>query len=137
MNNYDNLVWEPLKRVGIIKFGKPLGAAVSTYNLTRRPDEEGDKTGWQAFGNPSDTIRVYTNHGRVCSVACYDNCIFNGTNLIGMTIGAALALLRCRLIKPDDDVIEMPDGRQRTYSLDTLEAMLWVKRARVVSVSLG
>ena len=137
MNHNDGLIWEPLKRVGAIEFGKPLGSAASAYELTRRPAEEGDKTGWLTYGNPTDTIRVYTEHGRVTAVSCHENCMFNGTNLIGMTIGAALALLRCRLIKPDDDVIEMPDGRQRTYSLDTLEAMLWVKRARVVSVSLG
>ncbi|MCK5805620.1 MAG: hypothetical protein KAI66_22500 [Lentisphaeria bacterium] len=133
MKSKCNLIWEPMRRLGEIEFGAPLGEATSTYHLARLPEEERDTVGWEVYGDRDETLRVYLEDGKVTSVACYRSCILNGKDLIGMEVIEACAWMGYDPVGPDD-VVEMPDGPQDVYEFVPLEAQIWAKEGCVVTV---
>jgi hypothetical protein len=136
MSDTGSMTWEPLQHVGEIKLGARLGSAESRYELIRVPAEERDSVGWIVYRNPNDTLRVYLENGVVASVACYESFEFAGRNLIGMSVDEALGMLGYAP-STSNDIVDMPDGPQHVYDLDSLEVQLWAKDGRVVTVFCG
>ncbi len=127
--------WIPLTRVGKFIFNTVVQKYVDQGLLEKMPDDQ-DATGWQTYGVPGGSLRVHVEDNRIISIACYDECILNGYNLIGMTFDDAKNVLE---IQPSEDVdiIDIGDTRQEVFEFDDLEAQLWVEKGKVVTVFCG
>lgn len=127
--------WEPLVRLGVFEFNKSIGKFVEQSLLVRLPDDE-DATGWQTYGVRGASIRVHVADGLVTSVACYDECILHGQNLIGMDFDEARRVIGS---EPSEEVdtIYISEEPQEVFEFEDVEAQVWVRDGRVVTVFCG
>ena len=127
--------WMPLVRVGMFEFGKPVQEYVDRHVLEMLPCEE-DGTNWETYIVPGDSLRVHVENSRVISIACYDECILRGINLIGLDFAEAKRHIGS---EPSDPVntIYIDEEPQEVFEFDDVEAQLWVKDGKVVTVFCG
>ncbi len=123
--------WIPLHRVGLLEFGTSIDRFIE--NGTATAIDTDDSTGWLTFAYDDDSIRVHVEDRRIVSVACYEDCLFNETNLIGIDFESIVKLLG---YTPDGspDVIFIDDEPQQVYEFEKLGAQVWVKDGRVTTV---
>ena len=60
---------------------------------------------WETYEIPGYESRVYVEDGRVDRIGCYDELIFKGTNIIGLSLSEFRALFG-----PEDEIGEEFDG---------------------------
>ena len=128
------LDWEPLKRIGPFEFNTPIHEYIEFYHLVHVPEEDDDITGWATYTLPEHEIRIYTENRQIVSIACYEECLYHGRNMIGMEFIEAVSLLKAT---PDEniDIIYIDDEPQEVFELDEKEAQLWVKDGTIVTIS--
>jgi len=124
--------WVPLKRVANFMFGSAVDPYVTDGYLMALPDEDG--VGWRAYGVRGRDMRVYAEDGEIISIACSDECCLKGRNLIGLPIEDAIEVIGTPpSSEPEQQWII--HERQTIYYFDEMEAMLWVHRGVVVSIT--
>jgi len=97
--------WTPKKSVGQIKFGSPVDSYVQDGLISRAEDVSDLGQYWS---DADDTVLVEVDdNGNVESVLLSDKCIYEGKNLIGMTLDEVSAALNTK-----------PDGVAEPSTLD-------------------
>ena len=127
--------WVPLIRLGLFEFGTPIRDYIDKLPLTLLADPD-DETGWDTYAVPGDSLRVHVDEGQITSIACYDNCILKGKNLIGLDFDEAKQHLGADPSE-EPDTIYIDEEPQQVFEFDYVEAQLWVKDGRVVTVFCG
>jgi hypothetical protein len=127
------LDWVPLKRVGPFRFGEAVKGYIAEYALVLLPEEYEPGVRWSVYSAPNVDVRIYAEDGAILSVACYEECLLNGRELIGLDIATATRIIGSRP-SGDVDLIEMVDGPQEVYEFEDVEGQVWVKDGRVVTV---
>ena len=120
----------PLVSVGPIRFGEPIGRVVRKHRLVKR-GKPFEQANWVTFEFPDCETRVYSVDGLVTSVGCYDNCIYKGKDLFGMT----LSELRNHLGK--ETLIDELRGKGAAVEYEELDILVWLDEedGRVDSVN--
>jgi hypothetical protein len=124
--------WEPLKRIGCFELGAPVQSYIERCRLTLVTYDD-DPTGWDTYEMPDMDMALHVEEGEIVSVACEEECWYKGVNLIGFDFDEAKKLLG---LEPSDDVdiIEIDDEPQEVYEFDDVEAQIWVKDGKIVTV---
>lgn len=130
------LEWIPLQRLGDFKFGESIEPYIEPYGLYSIPDEYENSVGWDVYGMENIGIRIYTENGVITSIACYEECLYEGKNLIGMELVDVVSVIK---VNPsaDVDIIEIDNEPQEVYEFDDIEAQVWVKNGKVVTIFCG
>ena len=129
--------WIPLRRVGCFEFGSGIADCIGTHHLVEIPEEYNETVGWKVYRSPGDdNIRIFSENGEVVSVACYDECLYQGVNLIGLSLEEFVQVVGSQpLAQPDTILVD--DGPQKVFEFDDVEAQVWVKDEKVVTVFCG
>ena len=124
--------WVPLKRVGPLELDGSIARFVADRTVVYY--EADDATGWVDYSYDGDAIMVHVEDGSIVAVTCYQQCLLNGTNLIGLDYETVEKLLGCPTAS-SPDVIEIDDEPELVYDFDQVGANVWVRNGRVVSIT--
>lgn len=124
--------WVPLKRVGLLDFDASIAPFVEDRTLVY--DYADDVLGGVNYSYDGDAVSVDVEDGRIVAVMCFEQCLLNDTNLIGLDFDTVEKLLGC---PPDGrpDVIEIDDEPELVYDFDEVGAQVWVRNGRVVVIT--
>ncbi len=73
--------WIPGESVGPFRFGDPVEDFIELYDLRKL---EPDGTSRDSYDMPGWESGISFKEGRLVSVDCWDSCLFNGVELLGM-----------------------------------------------------
>lgn len=125
------LEWTPRTSLGPIRFGAPVETYVFSLGLAFK--EHDPSTGWDAYVLPGAETFVYAENGRVVGVGCYDECWYNGRNLIGMPLGEAVQLIG-QPAAGDGETYELDGCTQDVFDFPALDCQFWTLDGAVVTV---
>lgn len=126
------LEWIPLHRVGPFMFGRSINEYRVQYDLHPVPEEYNEKVAWDVYALSADNeIRIYCEKGVISSVSCENWCIYQGENIISLSLDEVFARFG---EQPDAvEIIELSEGPQDVYDFDELGLQLWLKHGKVVA----
>ncbi len=82
---------------------------------------------------PGQDICIYSEDGKIVSVACYEDCWYKEKNLIGLAFQDVVQLLAPTNLPNEPDVIEI-DEEEVVYEIESADAQIWVRDGIVVTV---
>ena len=136
--------WIPLVRLGPLKFGSPVWPYVEDgtlvpapfseeiRNLGNLPDDDPDDD--ERFTYPDDDeTNVYVEDGRIVDIACYNQCVLRGQNLIGPDYEIVRELIGSEPAG-EPDIEPVIDDMQEVYEFKEAGAQIWVKDGKVVTI---
>jgi hypothetical protein len=115
-----NWNWKPLISVGPLKFGQPAIPLIKKYNLIAL-ESDCESSDWDTYEFPNSQTRIYVENSYIDSVGCYDNLIYEGTNLLGLSLNEIRSILGNE--NEIGEVIEM----QTPIEYETLGLQLWLE----------
>src|SRR4051794_5261301 len=86
--------WIPSQAVGPFRFGDPVAGLVELYHL-RKQKLVCSIDFWETYKLPGWESSITVEDERVSSVSCWDSCLFDGNELLGMPLIDARNLLGC------------------------------------------
>lgn len=117
--------WIPGESVGPFRFGDPVADLIELYNLVKL-EPDCSVTFWDSYEMPGWESRIAVEDERVSSVCCWDSCLFDGNELLGMPFIVARELLG-----PEDGLGEGIGSGQAAY-YDRLGLTLWVEASGII-----
>jgi len=123
--------WIPLKGVGLLKFGTSIDQFVQ--DGTAVFIDTSDSTGWSTYAYDNESLRINVERGKIVSIACYEQCLLNETDLIGLDFELIERILGCAT-EVNPDVLLINEDPQEVFEFDNVGAQVWVKNGRVVTV---
>ena len=112
-----------------------MGSNINEYKnlLLVKVDEYDADVDWISYKLENRDMRLYIENNKFVSVACYDECIFKGKNLIGLNINELNKFLNK---KPDKSEKMMLDsGLKEVYDYYNLGIQVYVKAGIVDSIT--
>jgi hypothetical protein len=127
---YDALDWIPLERVGPYRFGEAIAPeVVGSLKLKERDDQRNWLLYLQSGLAAKATILV--ENGAVITVNCFEECYYQGTNLLGLSQAQLCALIG----EADDSELQSVDDEESlVLYFDKLSLMAWIDHGCVVAV---
>lgn len=127
--------WKPLESVGPFIFNVNINSYFTDYELKLESDEHDVSVPWDSYSLSGHDVRIHCESDKIVSIACYQECIYKGVNLIGNTFSKLLSIIE---VNPDGepDFIFVPENEirpQSVYEFEELELQLWVKKDVVVT----
>lgn len=131
------LVWVPGERLGEFRFGSEVEAHLESDPPSLAFEEHCRETGWDVYLIPGrDDVSVCVEDGLIVSVASYAECLFDGVNLIGLSLERARGLIGSDPLGPPESY-EVDDCMEQVYEFEEAGAQVWVSRSSVVAVICG
>lgn len=123
--------WIPNKSLG--KF--VLGAPINQYDNLILMEEEYDKSvEWEVYKPiDSDMLRIFVEENKIISIACYDTCSYQDTNLIGKKLGELEKILAQKPTEIGEPIELDIGGEQIPIEFDPVGLQVWIKDGVVVS----
>lgn len=131
------LNWVPFKQVGPFVFNTKVVDYIVKYKLVLVPDEYNDEVDWSVYSIPDNDMRIFSEKGLITSIALYEECIYNGENIIGVNFKKAVKILSLPSFPEVSDVIEIDNENEKIYEIESLESQIWVRNGIVVTVYCG
>ncbi|WP_089725566.1 hypothetical protein [Candidatus Thiosymbion oneisti] len=128
------MIFEPLQGVGPFRFGEMIEPLVDKLGLIGVPEGDDDVTGWIGYTMLGQDIRIYSEDGKIVSIACYEDCWYKGRNLIGSTLQDVVWLLGPANLSNEPNVIEIDDAEEVVYEIESVEVQLWIRDGVIVTV---
>lgn len=124
-------LWIPCKNVGGIGFGQPKHEVVVQHKLRAIPDHTVEDLGWKQYVSP-DGLEVFFENDIVVSISCFDDLIFNKTNIIGMSLNNVQSIFPT-INFVIQDTLEVAGEDQTPVDSSELGLLLWLLKGKVVS----
>ena len=122
----------PLKSIGPFMFNSELINYVY-LSFSELPEEYDEVVGWQSYTLPQNDVRIYTENGKIVSVACYDECILGDFNLVGLEEGIFKSIIQSKLSHSES--MELDNGIKDVLEYDDLGIQACVKDGFVESIT--
>jgi hypothetical protein len=128
--------WEPLISLGTIYFGEDMNSVVNRLGLEL--DESSENDDWLKYESTNLGIQVFSEDSKVKRISCFDNLIYKGRNLLG------LSLEEVREIVGNETDIDEPLSYDPSGNLyitpvyfDELSMIIYLENGLVDSISVG
>lgn len=126
--------WVPLRRVGPFKFNDNINKYLD-FDLFEIEDEYDQDVNWKVYGLLGCDFRLYVENNIIDSIGCFEECIYNDQNLIGIPFNELTLILKK---KPDEKSFEETDkGNFEVFEFDDFSAQVWVKDGVVDSIIIS
>ena len=127
------LEFTPWQSVGIFKFDDDI--ANYQNELTSWIFEPLDKYGDEHYKTPNDTRIISVHNSKIGSIFCYETLIYQGVNLIGLTIDEFKNITQSDYVG-DVDVLDFEDDGypQSVYEFEDIGAQVWEKQGKIVTI---
>ncbi|GAB4370190.1 MAG: hypothetical protein Kow00114_30420 [Kiloniellaceae bacterium] len=128
----------PNVSVGPFVFGTPISAYVAAFGARQAEEPDGSEkapSDWLVYNLPDSDAFLCAEDGRLVSVTAYEGVIYDGVDLIGLTIGDLEEHLGCPADE-DGDPVEYDSGEvQVPHEFFDFGLQVWTVDDEVVSVS--
>lgn len=122
----------PKERVGPFLFGSKI-KEYSILPIIRVDEEYDEETGWISYKLKDRDIRIYVENEKIIAVAIYDECFFQGKNLIGIDINKLNKIIN---VEPNNyDKMELDTGSKEVFDYDTLGIQVYVVEGMIDSIT--
>ena len=122
----------PLKCIGPFLFNSELINYVD-LSFSELPEEYDEVVGWQVYTLPQNDVRIYTENGKIVSVACYEECILGDFNLVGLEVGIFKSIIQSKLTHSES--MELDNGIKDVLEYDDIGIQAYVKDGFVESIT--
>ena len=127
------LEFTPWQSVGIFKFDDDITnyqQALSNWYLTPK-----NEYGVEHYHLNDDSRMISIRHGKIGSIFCYETLIYQGVNLIGLTIDEFKNITQSDYVGTPEEIDFEDDGYSQTiYNFDDIGARAWVKKNKIVTI---
>lgn len=131
----DNVLeFVPWQSVGVFKFDDDI-ANYHDYLADWR-FEPMDEYGDEFYHHPDGMLFISVYQGKkIGSIFCYETLIYQGINLIGLTIDEFKAVLGADYVG-DVDVLDFEDDDhpQSIYDFESIGARVWEKQGKIITI---
>src|SRR5262249_42023944 len=117
--------WIPGESVGPFRFDEPASDLIELYDLVRQ-EVDFPMAYWEIYEIPGWESFISVEDGRVSSVGCWDSCLFEGNELLGMRFTVAREILG-----PEDGLGEGLGFGYAAYYV-RLGLTLWVEENGII-----
>lgn len=130
----DNVLeFTPWQSVGVFKFDDDI--ANYQNELADWIFEPIDKYGDEHYKTSNDTRIISIHSGKIGSIFCYETLIYQGVNLIGLTIDEFKNITQSDYVGTPEEMDFEDDGYpQVIYNFDDIGARVWVKKGKIVTI---
>lgn len=126
------LILRPFHGIGPFDFNEPIAKYESPFFLVKDTNE-GDK--YDVYSLEYPAADLYVQDGIIESINCYEECIYKGRNIIGMTIDEFIKFYEILPIEDIDELdFEEDNIPQYVYEFDQIGLQVWVKRGKILNV---
>ena len=84
--------WTPGESVGPFRFGDPAAELIELYDLVKQ-EPDCSIAYWETYRLPGWESTMMVEDGRISAVCCWDSCLFEENELLGMSFTVARELL--------------------------------------------
>lgn len=100
--------------------------------------EPADEFCKEYYHRPDGGVILAVRHQIIESIFCYDEIVFNGVNLIGLTISELQILMNTQYVGTVDVLDFEDDGYpQSVYDFDEVGLQVWEKQGKVITIIAG
>lgn len=126
--------FEPFQGIGEFKIGANIAPYMKKFALEFTPADS--STGWDTYELEHPEISISTEENVIVSIACYDECLYKGRNMIGMTIEEFLNYYELKSDGEADELLfeEGDVEPQFVYEFDSIGLQVWVKKDHILNV---
>lgn len=134
MNVADHVLeFIPWQSVGVFKFDDDI--ANYQNELTNWVFEPIDEYGLEHYHLNDDSRMISIRHGKIGSIFCYETLIYQGINLIGLSIDEFKHITQSDYVGTPEEMDFEDDGYPQTiYDFDDIGARAWVKKGKIVTI---
>ena len=130
-----NLLWEPNHSLGGVSLGRDIAIYIEEYGLSKDESNIDDGTNWDTYNSTYLDLEIHSDAGKIVSITTETELIYQGENLIGLTVEQVTSLLG-RTADEIGESVEYEDGEIQTpYDFFDLGLQLWAESCNVVSAS--
>ena len=127
------LEFTPWQSVGIFKFDDNIinyQQELSDWYLSPK-----DEYGVEHYHLNDDSRMMSVRNGKIGSIFCYETLIYQGVNLIGLTIDEFKRITQSDYVG-DVDVLDFEDDGypQSVYEFEDIGAQVWEKQGKIVTI---
>ena len=122
----------PFERVGDFELGGDLINYKENYNFDYSPAD--DSTGWETYSIQDEGLSIYTEANKIVSIACDEECLYNGRNVIGMFIDEFVSFFNMQSTGEVDTYVKENNIIQNIYEFDEIGLQVWCENDLIVTV---
>lgn len=122
----------PLKRIGPFVFNSSLSDYMD-LPLEEQKDEFIESIQGVSYKLKDRDMRIYVEDGKIDGAACYDECILNDTDLIGLEEDVLKSIVGCKI--SGTDTMDLDEGEEKILEYDDIGIMVFIKNGFVKSVT--
>ena len=122
----------PFERIGDFEIEGNLSDYKQNFNFEYTPAD--DTTGWETYELIDDGISLYVENNKIKSIACDDECLYKGRNIIGLNIEEFINFSE---LTPEEEIDECfldEDIVQSVYEFDDIGLQIWCENDIIVTV---
>lgn len=125
---------ELLEGIGKFKLGSNIHVYEMDFDFEYSPPDP--VTGSESYSIDIPYITIFTYDKVIESIVCYEECLFQGKNLIGITLQELLSFTSWQYDKDDvDEMFFEEDGiPQIVYIFDAQGLQVWTKKNVIVAI---
>lgn len=125
-----NAIFKPLSGVGPFVIGNKISTYKKDFDFTYS-----NMIDYEVYTINHPDISLYVESDKIVSINCREECIFDGKNIIGMTIKEFVKVYNLK-INGLVDKLDYEDDNvpQYVYEFDNIGLQVWVKNKRIKSV---
>ena len=130
--------WTPLKSIGPFDFGTAIISYLGEYDLSLVESND-DPTEWDTYDVEGYDVRVHVDNGKITSVGCYEEFLFEGCNLLGKSLDEIISKIGQKPSGNPDEINfeEDSDVGQLVYEFDECALQVWIKNNIAVTIFCG
>lgn len=122
----------PLERIGDFELNADICNYIENFDFEYSPADE--STEWETYSLKNDDISLYVEDGKIVSIVCNEECIYNGRNIIGMNIDEFINFYEVNPIGEIDKLYVNDNETQDVYDFDDIGLQIWCKDDIIVTV---
>lgn len=131
MSNYEFI---PFKSVGPFQLETPIAEYTKKYRFDISPADDVEE--WDTYLCQDPDIELYVEDGIVAAISCWEDCMYMGQNVIGMSIPEFEKFSGTKHDSVDN--LDLGEGEiYDVYEFDTLGLQAWVSFDTIVNVICG
>ena len=121
----------PLKRVGDFELNAQISNYADKYNFKHSSIDK--STGWETYSLVNEGISLYVEDGKIVSIVCIEECLYQGRNIIGMNINEFIGFYDIKPVGEIDQLYVNDYETQNVYEFDYIGLQIWCKEDTIVT----
>ncbi len=126
------LYFTPFEGISDFVLESNINNYLNEFNLKYTPID--DSTEWETYSLEDEGISLYVEDNKIVSIACEEECLYKGRNIIGMNINEFINFYNINPIGEIDELYINDTETQSVYEFDDIGLQVWCSNDKIVTV---